>query len=115
VQALASRSPVAVDVDVPGRRWPPEVEACAYFVVCEALANVAKHAPTAGEVLVRVEDDGLRLSIEVVDDGPGGADPAAGSGLRGLQDRVVALGGTLQAGDTGRTGTRVRATLPLPG
>jgi PAS domain S-box-containing protein len=114
VQALASRSPVAVDVDVPGRRWPAELEACAYFVVCEALANVAKHAPTAGEVRVRVDDDGRRLLIEIVDDGPGGVDPGSGSGLRGLQDRVVALGGTLEAGDAGRVGTRVRAVLPLP-
>lgn len=113
VEALAARSPVAVTVDVPPDRWPAAVEACAYYVVCEALANVAKHAPTAGEVAVRAWVDDERLRVEVVDDGPGGVRPGAGSGLRGLQDRVAALGGRFEAGDVGRRGTRVAAAVPL--
>jgi PAS domain S-box-containing protein len=113
VEALAARSPVAVVVDVPADRWPAAVEAGAYFVICEALANVAKHAPTAGEARVRVAADEAGLHVEVTDDGPGGVDPRAGSGLRGLQDRVAALGGTLDAGDAGGRGARVAATIPL--
>ena len=118
VQGLAARSAVDVDVDVPGDRWPPEVEACAYFVIAEALANVAKHAPTAGEALVRVVTDGTDLTLEVSDDGAGGADPDAGTGLRGLEDRLAALGGRLTVGDARPrppSGTRLTATLPLGG
>jgi PAS domain S-box-containing protein len=118
VHGLAARSAVDVDVDVPGDRWPPEVEACAYFVIAEALANVAKHAPTAGEAVVRVRESGDALRVAVEDDGAGGADPAAGSGLRGLEDRVAALGGGLVVGDArsrAPLGTRRPATLPLAG
>ncbi|MSW51804.1 MAG: PAS domain S-box protein [Actinobacteria bacterium] len=116
VEALTARSPVAVEVDVPGDRWPAAVESCAWFMVSEALANVAKHAPTASEAVVRAWVDAGALRIEVTDDGGGGADPARGSGIRGLQDRVAALGGRLAVGDVRRrapVGTRLSATLPL--
>lgn len=116
VDGLAARSAVDVEVDVPPDRWPMPIEACAWFVISEALANVAKHAPTAGEVLVRVRADAAELSIVVQDDGAGGADPDAGSGIRGLEDRVSALGGRLSVADARRRaplGTRLTATLPL--
>lgn len=118
VLSLAGRAAVDVEVDVPARRWPPAVEACGYFVVAEALANVAKHAPTAGTVRIRVVEDPGALRVEVTDDGAGGAVPAAGSGLRGLEDRVAALGGRLtvtDAGDRPPRGTRLTAMLPLRG
>ena len=94
----SSRSPTGhrstVTVDVDSERFPPAVEGAAYFVISEALANVTKYAEaTTAMVRVRGHDD--HLSIEVEDDGIGGADPRAGSGLRGLADRVAALDGTL--------------------
>jgi PAS domain S-box-containing protein len=116
VDALAARSGVEVHADVPADRWPAEVEACAYFVVSEALTNVAKHAPTAGEVDVRVRAEDGELRLEIVDDGAGGANPDGGSGIRGLEDRVSALGGRLSVADARRRpplGTRVSARLPL--
>ncbi|WP_084269681.1 PAS domain-containing sensor histidine kinase [Patulibacter minatonensis] len=116
VESLTARSAVDVEVDVPADRWPAEVEACAYFVISEATTNVAKHAPSAGEVLVRVRDDDGALEIEVRDDGDGGANPDAGSGIRGLEDRVSALGGRLEVRDARRRaplGTRLTATIPL--
>lgn len=96
VQALVARSPVpaALSVDL-GRRLPTAVEACAYFVVNEALTNVAKHSG-ARRCDVSVDDDGKRLRISVRDDGVGGADASAGSGIAGLERRVRALDGTLE-------------------
>ena len=95
LSALAARSPVPVDVRVQlSRRPPASVEAAAYFVVSEALANVAKHARAArAEVTVRLAHDGP-LTVQVQDDGVGGADPS-GSGLSGLRDRVRSLDGKL--------------------
>ncbi|MEV4421123.1 PAS domain-containing protein [Patulibacter sp. NPDC049589] len=116
VESLAARSAVDVEVDVAGDRWPIEIEGCAYFVISEAMANVAKHAPSAGEVLVRVGVEDGELRIEVRDDGDGGANPDAGSGLRGLEDRVSALGGRLAVADARRRpplGTSLTASLPL--
>lgn len=116
VGSLASRSAVDVVLDVPAERWPAATEACAYFVVAEALANVAKHAPAAAEVRVGVAEVDGTLRIVVVDDGQGGADATAGSGLRGLEDRVAALGGRLTVGDARPRvprGTRLVATLPV--
>jgi PAS domain S-box-containing protein len=116
VESLAARSATDVTVEVPDGRWPDELEACAYFVIAEALANVAKHAPTAAEVVVRVEAGGSDLRVEVRDDGEGGADSATGGGLRGLEDRVQALGGRLTVSDARHRpprGTRLTATLPL--
>ena len=112
LEALARRSsvPVAVDADL-GGRLPPSIEATAYFVVSEALANVAKHAGASrASVDARALDGSLRL--EIADDGRGGADPAAGSGLRGLEDRVLALGGTLELTSDGGAGTRLVVELP---
>ncbi|MEW6153250.1 MAG: sensor histidine kinase [Actinomycetota bacterium] len=96
LSAVVARSPVPVELDIElgGRRLPQAVESAAYFVVSEALANVARHA-RASKAAVSMAVTGDRLVVEVRDDGTGGADPAAGTGLRGLRDRVVALGGTL--------------------
>src|SRR3954452_12562495 len=109
---VVARVPVPVDlVEAPAERFPSTIEATAYFVVSEALANVAKYAE-AERASVTVRRDGDALCIEVCDDGRGGADPAAGSGLRGLLDRVGALNGTLTVDSPAGEGTRVRASLP---
>jgi len=92
-------------------RWPPDIEAAAYFVVSEALANVVKHAH-ASRASVRVRA-AHSLVVEVFDNGGGGADPRRGSGLRGLSDRVAALGGLLEVESA--SGTLVRAAFPLAG
>jgi PAS domain S-box-containing protein len=112
IGALAARAPVPVEVAsaVEGR-LPPAVEAAAYYVVSEALANVAKYA---GACSVRVDvarHDG-QLDVTVADDGVGGADGARGSGLRGLADRVEALGGELEVSSPVGAGTTLRARLP---
>ena len=114
VESLAQRAPLPVQIDasVDGR-LPDPVEAAAYFVVSEALTNVVRHSGAErAEVGIR-RDDG-RLVVEVADDGSGGADPA-GSGLRGLADRVGALDGRLQVDDPAGGGTIVRADIPLGG
>jgi len=97
---------------LPSGRLPGEVEVTAYFVVAEALANVAKHAQ-ATRARVTVAGDADLLAIEVSDDGVGGADPRGGSGLTGLLDRVDALDGTLRLTSAGGAGTTLRVTLPL--
>jgi PAS domain S-box-containing protein len=112
LEALALRSPVSVELrELPRRRLPAQIEAAAYYVVAEALANVQKHAE-ARRVIVqaRAEDD--RVLVTVVDDGTGGAD-RDGSGLRGLADRVEALGGRLALDSRPGRGTRLRAEIPL--
>ena len=91
---LADQSAVPVVLTVPHRRFPAPQEAAAYFVCSEGLANVAKYAG-ASRVRIEVAATGMRLLVRVADDGAGGADPARGSGLRGLADRVEALGGAL--------------------
>ena len=113
IDALAERTSVPVSVDAPARRFPATVEAAAYFVVAEALTNVARYA---GATIVRVEirAQGDTLTVAVRDDGHGGADPERGSGLRGLTDRVAALGGQLAIESPPDGGTTVRADLPLP-
>ena len=110
---LATRASVPVEVTAsPQERLPDQVEAAAYFVVSECLANVDKHAEASGAtVSVRVEDGQLR--VEVADDGSGGADTENGSGIQGLRDRVGALGGRLEIESPEAAGTRVRATIPL--
>jgi PAS domain S-box-containing protein len=113
VEAVAERAPLPVKVDVPiDERLPETVEAAAYFVVCEALTNVAKYAH-ASEARVRVERSDGHATVEVVDDGVGGADERGGSGLRGLADRVEALGGRLVVSSPLGEGTAVRAQLPV--
>jgi PAS domain S-box-containing protein len=110
--ALADRSPCPVEVDVPDERFPEPIEAAVYFVVAEALTNVAKHAEAE---LVRVSGrvaDGALL-VEITDDGAGGAGEGSGSGLRGLADRVAAAGGELTVESPAGDGTTLRARLPL--
>jgi len=111
--SLARRSPVPVFLDLPAQsRLPERVEITAYYVVSEALANAAKHAnPSAVQVGVEAADGVLRLSV--ADDGVGGADPARGSGLVGLKDRVEAIGGTLTVQSRPGEGTRLAAELPI--
>jgi PAS domain S-box-containing protein len=111
LEALALRTPAEIELRaVPDGRLPEPVEAAAYYVVAEALANVNKHAE-ACKVVVRAAVDGDRLVVEVSDDGVGGAD-AEGAGLRGLADRVEALGGRLTLDSPGGAGTRLLAEIP---
>ena len=102
--------PVHLIVDVPDR-LPEPVEAAAYYVVSESLANIGKHA-AASEVWVDVRRLGAALVVEINDDGVGAADPGKGSGLRGLLDRVAALGGELLVTDRRAGGTRIHAEIP---
>jgi PAS domain S-box-containing protein len=113
VSALADRSTVPVDVEhaIDGR-LPEHVEVAAYFVVSEALANVQKYAGASNVTIALGTDDGAAV-VEISDDGVGGADPAGGSGLRGLVDRVEALGGRLEIDSAAGAGTSVRARIPL--
>jgi PAS domain S-box-containing protein len=112
LEALASRLPVEVEIDVPDDRLPQHVEATAYYIVSEALTNVAKHAQAScAKVEIKLEPDALRF--EISDDGRGGADPATGTGILGLRDRAEAAGGTLFVVSPPGRGTTVTATLPL--
>ena len=112
LRSLAERSTVPVELRcVPEGRYSPEVEATAYFIVSEALANVAKHAH-ATCAWVAVEDGGGRLAIEVRDDGIGGAAMNGGSGLRGLADRAEAVGGRIDVRSEPGAGSIVHAELP---
>ena len=111
VETLAARALVAVDIaDIPDERLPEQVEAAAYYLIAEALTNVTKYA-RASNVRIRVSA-GYAIVVEVTDDGVGGADPGAGSGLRGLADRVEALGGSLQVVSPPGGGTALRAEIP---
>jgi PAS domain S-box-containing protein len=113
IEALAGRAPAPVDVKIGlDDRLPPPIEAAAYYVVSEALANVAKYA-SARSVSVSVDRANGYALVEVVDDGVGGADPSLGSGLRGLADRVEALDGRLDVTSAPGRGTRVRAAIPV--
>jgi signal transduction histidine kinase len=113
VGALASRAPLPVEVDVRVERLPTAVEATAYFVVAEALTNVAKHAGAReAAVSARVEDSTLLVGVR--DDGVGGARPD-GSGLLGLGDRLAALGGRLRVDSPPGGGTLVEAAIPVAG
>jgi signal transduction histidine kinase len=112
VKGLARRSPVPVDLTVRvAGRLPDHVELGAYYIVSEALANVAKHA-NANVVMISVEAGPGGLSLSVRDDGVGGADPD-GSGLTGLRERAEALGGTLQLTSQPGRGTSVDVKLPV--
>ncbi|MDW5330050.1 sensor histidine kinase [Plantactinospora sp. KLBMP9567] len=112
VRELAALSPVPLRLpdDIPDR-LPAEVETTAYYVVAEALANITKHAAAASAELRIGRRDG-RLVLEIGDDGRGGADPAGGSGLRGLADRVAVVGGSFELASPAGGGTRIRAVLP---
>jgi signal transduction histidine kinase len=107
---LAARTPVPIKIAISDQRFPPDLEAAAWFIACEAMANAVKHAyPSAIEVDVAARD-GL-LIVEVRDDGIGGARPA-GHGLRGIADRAEAFGGSLAVRTGPGAGTTVRAELP---
>ena len=112
LEALAARATVPVEVNgLPSERLPEPIEAAAFYVVAESLTNVAKYASAQSARVDLARDDGL-LVVEVSDDGVGGADSAKGSGLRGLTDRVEALGGSLKVSSEAGRGTTVRAELP---
>jgi hypothetical protein len=109
---LVERSPLPTEIAAPSKRSPAPIEAAAYFVCSEALANIAKYG-NASRVRISVTREAERLIVEVVDDGVGGADPSGGSGLRGLADRVEALGGLLRVESPPGRGTRLVAELPV--
>ena len=111
LESLTSRTPLPVSLEVLDERLPREVEATAYFVACEALNNVAKHARASRARVAAARRDGL-LVVEVEDDGVGGATTDGGSGLRGLVDRVEALGGRLRIESAPGNGTRVIGEIP---
>jgi signal transduction histidine kinase len=109
---VADRSAVPVElIALPERRLPGPIEAAVYYVVCEALVNVAKHADASRAKVSVAEGDG-QVVVEISDDGRGGADAESGSGLRGLADRVEALDGRLEL-DSKAAGTTLRAEIPL--
>jgi signal transduction histidine kinase len=111
INAYVSRVDLPIDVHVSSERLPPDIEASAYFIVAEALTNIIKHAgATRATVTARVAAGAL--TIEVRDDGTGGADPE-GHGLLGVADRVDALGGELRIESTDGEGTLLAARLPL--
>jgi PAS domain S-box-containing protein len=113
VEALVNRAPVPVEVvGIPDDRFPEQVEAAAYYLIAEAVTNVAKYA-RATHVAVSIERVDGRLHISVSDDGVGGADPSAGTGLRGLTDRVEALHGRLRVESPPGGGTRLGAEIPI--
>jgi signal transduction histidine kinase len=115
IKTLARRSPVAVELDLQvGHRLPPQVEVAAYYLVSEALTNVAKYAH-ASMVHVDVHAGDRVVELSVRDDGIGGADPSRGSGLIGLRDRVEALGGTMTVAGAHGSGTAVVARIPIDG
>ena len=112
VEALAERTPLPVNVRISRQRWPVAIEVAAYFVVAEALTNAVRHARATRADVAAAEEDG-RLLISIADNGVGGADPGAGSGLGGLADRLAALGGSLEVVSPPDGGTLVRGELPL--
>jgi signal transduction histidine kinase len=111
LESLTSRTPLPISLQVYDMRLPATVEATAYFVVCEALANITKHAHAA-KATINIERRDSLLIIEVADDGVGGAHASEGSGLQGLTDRVEALGGRLTIENPAGNGTRIVAEIP---
>src|SRR5262249_39468467 len=106
LEALTAKSPLKVTRGVSADRFPPGVEARAYFVACEALANAVKHAHATRATITAVRD-GNMLVVTVTDDGIGGAQPSRGSGLEGMADRVEALGGRIDLDSPPGRGTRL--------
>jgi signal transduction histidine kinase len=112
LESLAIRAPVPVEItEIPDERLAGPVEAAAYYVVAEAITNVAKYAQ-ASHATVSVRRDNGRAMVTVADDGVGGADPSKGSGLRGLADRLEALNGSLDVESSVAHGTRISAEIP---
>ena len=113
LEALAQRAPLPVELTVDlSARPPASLESAAYFLVSEALTNVAKYAEASYARVLVAEADGL-LTVQIEDDGIGGADPSPGSGLRGLSDRIAALDGRLEIESAAGAGTRISATIRL--
>ena len=114
LQGLFARAPVPVEItDLPEERFAGPVEAAAYYVVAEAITNVAKYA-RASYVTVSIRRSNGAATVVVTDDGVGGADPARGTGLRGLADRLEALDGRLEVDSPTARGTRISAEIPTP-
>jgi PAS domain S-box-containing protein len=112
LQEVVERAPLPIEIEtIPDTRLPESAEVAAYYLVSEALANVARHSRASGATIA-VSRAGDRAIIEVTDDGIGGADVSRGSGLRGLADRIGALGGTLAVDSRWGAGTTIRATIP---
>ena len=111
LESLARRSPIPVSVDAPQERFAPDVEGAAYFVASEGLANVAKHAGASRAAIRANRVNGL-LVVEIEDDGVGGVATQDGSGLRGLADRLEALGGRLRIESPAGSGTRIIGEIP---
>jgi signal transduction histidine kinase len=113
LRTLARRAAIPVELDIRTRTRPADpIEVAAYYVVSEALTNITKHA-SASHAHVAVEEHDARLHLSIRDDGVGGADPAAGSGLMGLRDRVQALGGSIEVHSRPGEGTAILVALPL--
>ena len=112
IEALAVRTPLPIEIDLPADRLPAPIEAAIYYVISESLANVVKYA-SATSVDVRVEAGEDWVTVTVSDDGVGGADPTRGTGLNGLSDRVAALDGTLRVDSRPGEGTRISAEMPV--
>jgi signal transduction histidine kinase len=114
LEGLLARAPVPVEItELPEERLAAPVEAAAYYVVAEAITNVAKYAH-ASSVRVSIRRSNGRATVVVADDGVGGADPARGTGLRGLADRLEALDGRLEVNSPAERGTRISAEIPSP-
>lgn len=112
LHAVARKLPLEIEISAPDERLPENIEATVYYIVLEALTNVARHAE-ATCAKVTIEKSGNALRFEITDDGRGGADPAAGSGILGLRDRAEAVGGTLFVISPPGKGTLVTAQVPL--
>jgi signal transduction histidine kinase len=110
--SLVADASLAAELDVAADGVPPTIAACVYFVCAEAIANASKHA-SAELVRIRVVVREERVTATIDDDGVGGADPARGTGLAGLRDRVEALGGTLSVEATEGRGTHLAAVIPM--
>ena len=112
LREVVQRAPLPVEIEaIPETRLPESAEVAAYYLVSEALANVAKHS-RASRAKVAITRAGDGAIVEVTDDGIGGADVSRGSGLRGLEDRIGALGGTLAVDSRPGAGTTIRAAIP---
>jgi signal transduction histidine kinase len=114
LSALVERAPVSIELITPAARLPAPIEVAAYFVCSEAVTNVTKYS-RASHARCEVSRTDGHVRVSVVDDGIGGADPRHGSGLRGLADRIDALGGTFNVTSPPGKGTTVHAELPLDG
>ena len=111
---LLARAPVPVEItELPEERLAPQVEAAAYYVVAEAMTNVAKYAQASSVTISISRSDG-HATVVVSDDGVGGADPTRGTGLRGLADRLEALNGRLEVESASAGGTCISAEIPTP-